>query len=116
MIFIKTLLFLYIQRYRKNTINILIDNSNSLSTIYNKNNTNINHSSGGYDERFPKNEKNLEIERHHIYNLHNKKKLLDILEDKNISITVKQELLQDNSIKTPNLMAGNLFKDFDCEF
>ena len=115
MIFIKTLLFLYIQRYRKKTINILIDNSNSLSTIYNKNN-NINHSSGGYDERFPKNEKKLEIKRHHIYNLHNKKKLLDILEDKNISITVKQELLQDNSIKTPNLMVGNLFKDFDCDF
>jgi hypothetical protein len=116
MTFIKTLLFLYIQRYRKNTINILIDNSNSLSTIYNKNNNNTIFVSEGYDERYPKNEKKLEIERQHIYNLHNKKKLLDILEDKNISITVKQELLQDNSIKTPNLMAGNLFKVFDSDF
>ena len=116
MIFIKTLLFLFIQRYRKNTINILIDNSNTLSTIYNNNNKNTNHSTGGYDERYPKNENNLEVERYHIYNLHNKRKLLDILENKNISITVKQDLLQDNSIKTPNLMAGNLFKDFDFEF
>jgi len=115
MIFIKTLLFLYIQRYRKNTIIILIDNSNSLSTIYNKNNNNTKFLSGGYDERYPKNENNLEIERHHIYNLHNKKKILDILQDKNVSITVKQDLLQDNSIKPINLKSGNLFRDFDYE-
>ena len=111
MIFIKTLLFLYIQRYRKNIIKILLDNSNTLFAIHN----NKNFLSGGYDERYPKNENNLSHERENIYNLHIKKKLLDILEDKNVSITVKQDLLQDNSIKPINLKSGNLFRDFDYE-
>ena len=44
------------------------------------------------------------------------KKLLDILQDKNISIVAKAHMLEDNNVKPPNRFAGGLFKAFDIDF
>ena len=111
MIFIKTLLFFYIQIYRKKTINMI----NTLSTIYNDEENINNYTYGGYDERYPIKENKLETENCNIYKLHIKKQLLDILEDKNISIHNKLDLLYDNSIKIPTLISKNLMKDFEYD-
>jgi hypothetical protein len=51
-----------------------------------------------------------------IYDHFENKKILDILENENVSLTTKLLLLQDNRIKSPNLFAGGLMKDFDFEF
>ena len=50
---------------------------------------------------------------YNIYQNLEKKKLLDKLQNKNISILTKLDLLQDNSIKSPNITAGGLFNDFN---
>ena len=66
----------------------------------------------GCDERFAINETANEIQLYNIYQNLEKKKLLDKLQSSNISIIQKLYLLEDNSIKPPNLTAGGLMDDF----
>ena len=70
--------------------------------------------SSGYDERYVINKTNDEEQMYNIYQNLEKKKLLDKLQNKNLSIITKLDLLQDNSIKSPNFTAGGLFDDFNC--
>jgi hypothetical protein len=67
----------------------------------------------GNDERYPINETINETEIYNIYKNHEKKKLLDILENDKISINTKLNLLEDNTIKPINLTAGGLMDDFN---
>lgn len=66
----------------------------------------------GCDHRYPLNETANELQLYNIYQNLEKKKLLDTLQNENISIVKKIELLQDNTIKPPNLKAGGLMDDF----
>lgn len=73
----------------------------------NKNNTNKNNSEG-YDKT------KIHIEtKIDLYELFKKKNILDCLLNTDLSIIDKLELLEDNEIKPPNLLAGGLFKDWD---
>jgi hypothetical protein len=45
-----------------------------------------------------------------------KKRLLDILQNENISINSKLEELKDNRFTPPDIKSGGLFNDFDFEF
>jgi len=64
------------------------------------------------DERFPINETTNEAQMNNIYINHEKKKLLDILQNDKVSINIKLNLLHDNTIKPINLTAGGLMDDF----
>jgi hypothetical protein len=67
----------------------------------------------GCDERFAINETaNDGIQLYNIYQNLEKKKLLDKLQSSNISIIQKLYLLEDNSIKPPDIKAGGLMDDF----
>jgi hypothetical protein len=67
----------------------------------------------GNDERYPINETNNEVEVYNIYKNHEKKNLLDILQNDKISINIKLNLLEDNTIKPINLTSGGLMYDFN---
>lgn len=66
----------------------------------------------GKDERYPEIEV---VEQNKLYEHIQNKKYLDILQDNNISIYNKLEMLRDNSIKPPNLHAGGLMEDFEFD-
>jgi hypothetical protein len=93
--------------YFKKYIN---NNSYLLSTF---SNTNYRSANSGNDERYPINETNNEAQMNNIYINHEKKKLLDILQNDKISINIKLNLLHDNAIKPINLTAGGLMDDFN---
>ena len=57
-----------------------------------------------------------EVTLYKIQKYFEKKKLLDMLQDTNVSLSTKLLLLQDNSIKACNIIEGGLMKDFDFEF
>lgn len=82
--------------FKENTLNILNGKNNS-----------------GYDERFENNKNISEI--FYIKGLFEKKQLLDILKDDNVSIYTKITLLNNKEIKPYSLFAGDLMKDFDFE-
>jgi len=85
-------------------------------TKYDFHNSNTYHGKcSGIDERFPINDtltngNGDEIIKIRI--LYNKKKLLDKLEDNNTSNYEKLQLIEDNSIKSSNINAGNLTNRF----
>ena len=93
--------------YYKKYIN---NNSYLLSTF---SNTNYRSVYRGNDERYPINETNNDVEIYNIYKNHENKNLLDILQNDKISINIKLDLLQDNTIKPINLTAGGLMDDFN---
>lgn len=66
----------------------------------------------GNDERYPENEVE---ELNKVYENIQNKKYLDFLQDNNVSINNKLEMLRDNSIKAPNLHAGGLMEDFEFD-
>lgn len=99
------LLVCFILYYKKYSNNYYL-----LSTFSNTNYRNVH---AGNDERYPINETINEVEIYNIYKNHEKKKLLDILQNDKISINTKVDLLQDNNIKTINLTAGGLMDDFN---
>jgi hypothetical protein len=71
--------------------------------------------SSGNDERYETHQ----IKETYLNNLRQnfeKKRLLEILQDNNVSINTKIELLKDNSVKASNLKAGGLFNEFDFNF
>lgn len=74
-----------------------------------KNNGNFNqNNTDGFDTRNTYN--NTDI---NFYELFTKKQLLDDLLNNDLSIVDKLELLKDNEIRPPNLLAGGLFKDWE---
>ncbi len=119
MLFLTIILF-YIQKIcislsKKNFVLMSTNNSNTLYNIK------YNYTSG-YDERYPRYEKNLSLLNKNMYKLHIKKYILDILENKDISINDKIELLRKykiledaNNVKTINLKEGGLMKDFNYD-
>jgi hypothetical protein len=74
--------------------------------------------SSGNDERYSveKNETEIKMQLHNLQKNFEKKRLLEILQDNNVSINTKIELLKDNSVKASNLKAGGLFNEFDFNF
>lgn len=78
----------------------------------------------GFDQRynetnnifFRDNNKDRKIIYDFIIN-YNKKKMLELLTNKDISIFTKLDLLQDNrdKITSPNIKSGGLYKDYDFE-
>jgi len=66
----------------------------------------------GNDERYPENEV---VELSKVYENIQNKKYLDFLQDNDISINNKLEMLRDDSIKPSNLLAGGLMKDFEFD-
>ena len=105
--FFFTLFLIYVQQ---NKLNIFIENSNTFNKIKNS------YKYGGYDYRHIKNNTDDEDNLRKIYKYFENKKLLDILKNENISLSTKLVLLQDNRIKSSNIYAGGLMKDFDFEF
>jgi hypothetical protein len=88
-----------------NNSNELNKNSNELTK--NKGNLNKNNTDG-FDMRKTYNDTDF-----NFHELLIKKQLLDYLLNGDLSIISKLELLNDNEIKPPNLLAGSLFKDWD---
>jgi hypothetical protein len=100
------LLLCFIIYFKKYTNN----NSYLLATF---SNTNYRSVYSGNDERFPINDTNNDAQITNIYINHERKKLLDILQNDKISINTKLNLLEDNTIKPINLTAGGLMDDFN---
>lgn len=119
--YVKQIIFLH----KKNNIMMSLNNPNTFSNIiFNNNNNNNNVSNIGYDERYPKTTNIIDYEllKKQYYNMYIKKKMLDVLENKNININNKIEILkkydfiQDNDmIKPINLNPDNIMKYFDYE-
>jgi hypothetical protein len=106
----KFFLILFLVYIQKNQFSILNENSNTLNKIKN------GYKYNGFDHRYKYINKTEEQEK--LYNIHKhfeNKKLLDILQNENISLITKLLLLQDNRIKPHNIFAGGLTKDFDFE-
>lgn len=109
------------KHYKLLSSNILI--SPEKQYILNKNIT-------GYDEKYEKNMTIVNItttnEIEKLILLHNKKRILDILQNKKISTNTKLDVINTNfdkfekldnfNIKPSNLKAGGLFKDSDFDF
>jgi len=108
----KLFLLFCIEKYSK--INFLMTkNLNTLFVVPSKYNSK---KISGYDERFPLNNTNTyNTELHNIAIYFEKKKLLDILQNENVSLLTKIFLLNDNSIKPHNIFEGGLMSDFDFE-
>jgi hypothetical protein len=117
--FLVLLLLIYNQRNIKNNSGLFLNNSKSSNTFKNKIS---DEKYNGFDhriinetkEKHEKHEKELNLYK--IAKYFEKKKILDILENKNVSLTTKLLLLQDNRIKTSNIFEGGLMRDFDFEF
>jgi hypothetical protein len=89
---------------------------NKKTNAYLIKNTNFNDISEGCDNRFPNNITNIDYNMlFKIQTNLKKQKLLNILEDKNIPVYHKINLLEYNKtqIPAPNVLAGNLMKDFN---
>ena len=99
----KFLIILFLACIKKNKLNLTLEDSNTFK--YN-----------GFDYR---NFENITEERNRLYKIYRhfeNKNLLDILQNDNVSISVKILLLKDNRIQSSNIYAGGLMNDFDFEF
>jgi hypothetical protein len=101
---------LFLVCIQKNNLIILLNNSNTFEK--NKNSYKYN----GCDHRNLTNENEEKIKLYKIHKLFQTKKILDVLKNENVSFVTKLLLLQDNRIKSSNIFAGGLMKDFDFEF
>jgi hypothetical protein len=106
----KFLLALFLVCVQKNNLSNLIENSNTLNKIKNS------YKYNGFDHRNLTNENEDKKKLYKIHKHFENKKLLDILQNENVSLVTKLVLLQDNRIKASNVFAGGLMKDFDFEF
>ena len=105
------LVLLYLIYNQKKTSNLFLHNSNTLRNIV------VSEKYNGYDHRNLNDmNKTSQVTVYKIQQHFEKKKILDLLQNKNISLTTKILLLQDSSIKPSNLYGGGLMKDFDFEF
>jgi hypothetical protein len=118
MMFLIVILFytqkIFVNLSKKHCVLMSINSNTLYNTIYNY--------TSGYDERYPRYEKTMSL-KNNIYKLHIKKHILDILENKDININDKIEVLHKynflhdtNSVKTINLKAGGLMEDFEYDF
>ena len=117
MILFNFLFFLVSSRFNRDIYTIktnLISNTNFLSRLYNNSNELqiIKHknknNTDGFDMKKINNDTDI-----NFHELLKKKQLLDNLLNYDLSILNKLELLKDDEIKPPNLLAGGLFKDWD---
>ena len=105
------LVLLYLIYNQKKSSNLFLYNSNTLI------NKVVSEKYNGYDHRNLNDmNKTSQVTVYKIQQHFEKKKILDLLQDTNVSLTTKIILLQDSSIKPSNLYAGGLMKDFDFEF
>jgi hypothetical protein len=111
--FLVLLLLIYNQRNIKNNSGLFLNNSKSSNTFKNKIS---DEKYNGFDHRIINETKEKELNLYKIAKYFEQKKILDILENKNVSLTTKLLLLQDNRIKTSNIFEGGLMRDFDFEF
>jgi len=114
--FLVLLFLIYHKKIVRNDSNIFSCNSEKSITLKSKS---ISEKYNGYDHRILNETLKTNQKEANIFKIHEyfeKKKLLDILQDTNVSISTKLLLLQDNSIKACNLYAGGIMKDFDFEF
>jgi len=126
MMFFTIMLLLNLTRHLKKHYKLLSSNiliSPEKQYILNKNIT-------GYDEKYEKNMTIVNItttnEIEKLILLYNKKRILDILQNKKISTNTKLDVINTNfdkfekldnfNIKPSNLKAGGLFKDSDFDF
>ena len=107
---------LYVQKYGRSNYNLLTKCSHhhDMNLYGKKNNT-------GNDERYLENEIEIQMEKYKIAQYFEKKRLLDTLENKNVSIYNKLKLLRENNknmnnITPYNLHSGGLMKHFDFRF
>ena len=104
------LILFYCHRYLKSFFVLLPKKLNT----YKHSKTYANKKSSGYDER--QLESNLTEIQTQLYNLRRifeKKRMLDILQNENVNMNHKLDLLTDNSITAPNIRAGGLMDDFE---
>ena len=114
MMFLMSKLFVLFCIEKNNKINFSI--TENLNTLYVIPNKSVLKKSSGYDERYPLNNTNSDnIKLYNIARYFEKKKLLDILENENVALTIKIFLLNDNTIKPNNIFAGGLMRDFDFD-
>ena len=114
--FFVLLFLIYHKKSIKNHFKLFSYNSNTL----NKNNNSYKYN--GYDHRIindtsetlKTNEKLVNLYK--IQKYFEKKKILDILNNENVSLTTKILLLQDNAIKSSNLFEGGLMDNFEFDF
>jgi len=114
--FLVLLFLIYHKKVMRNDSKLFSYNSEKSNTLKSKS---ISEKYNGYDQRILNetlNTNQKDVNLFKIQKYFEKKKLLDILQDKNVSISTKLLLLQDNSIKSCNLYAGGIMKDFDFEF
>ena len=71
----------------------------------------------GYDNRYIANETEIQMQKYNIYKNFEKKNLLDILQNDNLSIYYKLYILSldNNEIQSLNIKSGGLMKDFDFD-
>jgi len=89
---------------------LVMINQNTFSIVKNTNFVN----EYGFDNRFPNNKNTTEIQN--IRKFFENKNKLDVLQNENININIKLELIKDNDIKSPNLLEGGLMRNFDFDF
>lgn len=79
-------------------------------------NVQVNKTSG-YDNRYIANETEIQKQKYNIYKNFEKKNLLNILQNDNLSIDYKLYILSldNNEIQSSNIKSGGLMKDFDFE-
>ena len=114
--FLVLLFLIYHKKFMRNDSKIFSYNSENSNTLKSKG---ISEKYNGYDHRFLNETLKTEQKEAILYKIQKhfeKKKLLDILQDVNVSLATKLLLLQDNSIKACNIIEGGLMKDFDFEF
>lgn len=85
-------------------------NHNNLALFSKKSNT--YKKSSGNDERYTKNITEINEQTYKIYKYFEKKRIIDILKNNNISKNDKLQLIEYNMIRETNLKAGGLVDDF----
>ena len=114
--FLVLLFLIYHKKIMRNDSKLFSSNSKNSNTLKTKG---FSEKYDGYDHRIlnePQKTDQKEVTLYKIHQHFEKKKLLDILQDTNVSLATKLLLLQDNSIKACNIIEGGLMKDFDFEF
>ena len=114
--FLVLLFLIYHKKIIRNDSKLFSSNAKNSNTLKTKG---TNEKYDGFDHRILNESLKTEQKEVTLYKIQKyfeKKKLLDILQDTNVSLSTKLLLLQDNSIKANNIIEGGLMKDFDFEF
>jgi hypothetical protein len=102
-----------------------LKNSKKTELLMEKSNTNLakNIKNNGFDQRDINKDSSEYVEIYQIYQIYQnlqKKKIIDLLENQNISINTKIDILHNvlnySEIKPMNICSGGLMKNFDFIF